>query len=187
MKNQPSVSSLSRLTDFTALMLGSCFFSSYLPSKISLSLKVTSAGRYLSAQRWTGAGFVGSLWGAVTYLLLPIEISQSLWAPLIGLLMAVPVAGRAEKIFNNHDDSRIVVDEWLGAWIALWGLDPQLNPPFILAFLAFRGLDVLKGPWGKFWQKLPGGWGVVMDDVFAGFLANLLIRFFLYFSNTGLT
>ena len=47
---------------------------------------------------------------------------------------------------------------------------------FVAAFLLFRLFDVLKGPIGQYCQRFPGGWGVTMDDVYAGVFANLVWR-----------
>ena len=81
----------------------------------------------------------------------------------------------AEQALGEKDDARIIIDEWIGAWIALWGLrfaDPWV---WVLAFVAFRFFDALKGPL-KPLQKIKGGWGVTLDDVAAGVLANVLAR-----------
>ena len=46
----------------------------------------------------------------------------------------------------------------------------------VLGFLLFRVLDVLK-PWpARDFERLPGGWGIMADDVMAGIYANLLVR-----------
>ena len=74
-----------------------------------------------------------------------------------------------------------MIDEWVGVWIALYGLGQSITAPLVLAFVLFRILDTVKGPWGNALQKLPGGWGITLDDVMAGFLANLLTRLVLLF------
>ncbi len=168
-----------RVLDFIAVMLASGFFASTLPSKIIQRLK-PKTGDYLISQRWTGAGFIGSLWGVVTYLLLPSEIAQSIGVIVLGVLFAVGVSHVAELVLNSHDDSRIVIDEWIGVWIAFWGLEQKVTLPFVVAFILFRVFDVFKGPWGRAAAKLPGGFGVTMDDVVAGVIANLFTRGFIH-------
>ena len=89
--------------------------------------------------------------------------------------MAVVISDCAEALLDRRDDPRIVIDEFLGYWIAVSFL-PRTLPVIVLAFVLFRLLDVVK-PVGVRWMgELPGGWGVVMDDVFAGLLANLALR-----------
>lgn len=76
---------------------------------------------------------------------------------------------------EDHDPQIVVVDEVIGQWLAL--LPALLNPLYIvLAFIFFRAFDVLK-PWpvSYFDQKIPGAWGVMLDDVAAGIMAALCL------------
>jgi len=152
--------------------LASCFYISYLPAALAKWLSPS-----LSRRKRTGAGLMGSLFGALAYLMLPPEYLESLWLLLIGIAVSVYISGRAEKILKVHDDSRIVIDEVIGVWIAMWGLGQTLGPQLIVAFILFRWFDCMKGPWGRALQKLPGGWGITLDDVAAGVLANGATRF----------
>lgn len=177
---KPKESFFDRLSVFLATGL----FVSYVPSALLNALKNKSETRHttggqahiLIEKKWTGAGLLGSIEGALMYLFLPARIAFSGMAVLIGLAVAVYFSGRAEKILNSHDDSRIVIDEWIGAWIAVWGLQQKLTGIFIIAFVLFRLFDVLKGPIGRACQRLPGGWGVTFDDVYAGVFANICWR-----------
>lgn len=84
------------------------------------------------------------------------------------------------KRSNDHDPSYIVIDEWVGQWIALSFLPVSLSYGLI-ALALFRFFDISKvGPVGYF-EKLPGAIGVMLDDVVAGFLTLVIIftvRFF---------
>lgn len=84
------------------------------------------------------------------------------------------------KRSNDHDPSYIVIDEWVGQWIALSFLPVSLSYGLI-ALALFRFFDISKvGPVGYF-EKLPGAIGVMLDDVAAGFLTLVIIftvRFF---------
>ncbi len=73
------------------------------------------------------------------------------------------------------DPSFIVLDEVAGQWIALLTLPPR--PLYwMLAFIGFRLFDVFK-PFGlKRFERMPGGWGVMMDDVMAGFYTAVVIH-----------
>ncbi len=76
---------------------------------------------------------------------------------------------------NDSDPQMVVVDEVVGQWIAL--IPAALNPiSMVLAFVLFRAFDALK-PWpvSYFDQKIPGAWGVMLDDVAAGILAALCV------------
>lgn len=90
------------------------------------------------------------------------------------------IAGQAEK-----DPGEIVIDEVLGQWIALWPVSYgavfagvgfwDLYPGVITAFVAFRVFDIWKpGPVG--WaDRQAGAFGVMADDVVAGWLAALVV------------
>jgi phosphatidylglycerophosphatase A len=94
----------------------------------------------------------------------------------IGVAISCWLAGRADEIFAEHDSSKITIDEVLGM-IATMYLLPMTWQYLLAGFILFRALDVLKPfPAAYFDEKVPGGPGVVLDDVFAGIYANILIR-----------
>jgi phosphatidylglycerophosphatase A len=88
---------------------------------------------------------------------------------LAGAGVAVWICGEAEKELG-HDAHPIVADEVVGQSIALLGVahDPV---SFAASFVLFRIFDVWKPLGAREIQKLPGGWGVVADDVIAGLTA----------------
>lgn len=158
------------------LMLATCLFISYGPSYLIRWVKLKVSGQTLEERKWTGAGLLGTIAGLVTFLVLPKGIAQSIPAISFSVLATVYVTHQAEKILGSTDDSRIVLDEWIGVWIALWGFDQKISMPVIFAVIVFRIFDVWKGPWGRRIQKWPGGWGITFDDVGAGLLANVCTR-----------
>lgn len=96
-------------------------------------------------------------------------------ATIILSSIAVPAATRAETLFGKTDDGRIVVDEVAGYWVSVLFL-PHTIPVFVGAFFLFRLFDVLKPLGINRTQKLPGGWGIVVDDLLAGALANGVLQ-----------
>ena len=75
----------------------------------------------------------------------------------------------------GHDPSRIVADEMIGLWISmLWVPFSWLN--LALAFGLFRLFDIWKPLGIRRLEKLPGGWGVMMDDVLAGIYALIVMQ-----------
>lgn len=139
-------------------------------------------------------GTWGSLAGLAAWLLLlggtrAIGGEVGPWvlllAPVALTLLAVWAADRVVKDTGQKDPSFIVVDEWAGMWFALTPLlftvtaQPQ---PWLLwvvrlgaPFLLFRLFDIWKPGIVDTAQRLPGGWGVVLDDVLAGLLAGLIV------------
>jgi phosphatidylglycerophosphatase A len=93
---------------------------------------------------------------------------------IVTFLVSVRVASAAETIFG-HDSKKIVIDEWAGMFVALV-LVPYSLSNYLIAFVAFRVFDVLKIPPAAQAEKLPGGWGVTMDDIVAGVQANILTQ-----------
>jgi phosphatidylglycerophosphatase A len=89
--------------------------------------------------------------------------------------LGVAAAGSFSRLLNEKDPRKIVIDEVVGQWIALFLIPPGwLN--LALAFVFFRFFDILK-PFGiRETERLPGGWGIMTDDVVAGLAALLLVR-----------
>ena len=79
----------------------------------------------------------------------------------------------------GHDPSQATIDELSGQWLALLLL-PDGWGTVLLGFAAFRFFDILKPEPVNSMQKLPGGWGVMADDLVAGIYANLSVRILLW-------
>jgi phosphatidylglycerophosphatase A len=87
----------------------------------------------------------------------------------------VAAASRVARRAGQEDPGRVVVDEVAGMWVTLWLL-PATPLLAALGFVAFRVMDVWK-PWpARDLERLPGGWGIMADDLMAGVYANLLLR-----------
>lgn len=138
-------------------------------------------------------GTWGSLAGMGAWLLLVAGMHRVggpfvpwilLLAPLVLTLAAVWAADRVVKETGEKDPSFIVADEWAGIWFALTPLlfTATLQPQpwslwaarLVAPFMLFRLFDVWKPGEVDRAQRLPGGWGVVVDDVLAGILAALI-------------
>ena len=81
------------------------------------------------------------------------------------------------RVFGpSHDPGRIVIDEAAGFLFAAYGVEPGQWPQFLAAVAAFRLFDIVKPFPVNISQRLPGAWGVVVDDVLAGLYALGLVR-----------
>lgn len=89
--------------------------------------------------------------------------------------IGVWTGGRAEGYLQTRDPHPVVIDEVLGFMIAAAGLPRHWLYP-LSAFFLFRLFDVWKPQPIDSLQKLPGGWGIMADDVLAGIYANLLLH-----------
>jgi phosphatidylglycerophosphatase A len=147
-------------------LLASVGFVSYLPYKV------------VPFAKWKGGGLLGSIAGLALFWVSPAG-GAAAWLCLAAVvLLSIPVCHYAEKFLGHHDDPRIVIDEVAGVWVAAAFL-PREPVPMLAALVLFRFFDVWKGPWGRWAQRLPGGWGVIMDDLLAGLVSNLIARLFL--------
>jgi phosphatidylglycerophosphatase A len=125
-------------------------------------------------------GTFGSVLGLFPcYLLSKIGWLLSLSLSIAFIFCAMWIAHEAENILKTKDPGCIVIDEIAGMILTMTGL-PFNMMTLILGFVLFRTLDIWKPyPIRLLEKKLPGGVGVVMDDVAAGILSNLVLRIFL--------
>ena len=76
---------------------------------------------------------------------------------------------------GNPDPEEIVIDEVVGMSISLFML-PKSITIYVIAFLIFRILDIFKPSFIYRIQKLSNGWGIMLDDVFAGVFSWLICQ-----------
>jgi phosphatidylglycerophosphatase A len=126
---------------------------------------------------------------AGTLVAVPFAWALAQLPPLLHLLLlalAVPAAaavcGRAARLDARKDPGWIVLDEMVGFWVAVALLPPR---PMTLAvgFALFRLFDIVKPPpAGWIDRNLPGGWGILLDDVAAGLWTRLVLGVLLWLS-----
>jgi phosphatidylglycerophosphatase A len=104
-----------------------------------------------------------------------------LWHGLVTVavfFIGVPIATDLEKVWGK-DPHRVTIDEIPGTLITFF-----LNPVSVLGlglgFLLWRFFDIFKLPFIDKSQRLPGGWGIMVDDALAGICANLVLRLGLF-------
>jgi phosphatidylglycerophosphatase A len=105
-------------------------------------------------------------------------------AAIIALIIGILAAAEHVRETGKSDPSEIVIDELAGQWVAcaFVSFTPLSLPSFFLAFALFRLFDIWK-PWPVSWaeENLPGGLGVMMDDIVAGLMAGALAGLAHYF------
>ena len=121
-------------------------------------------------------GTAGSLAALAIYLLLPIP-GDSLWLYLlilIGFFLGIWATGRLIT-GEDKDPGRAVWDEFIGLWMTCLLL-PKTWPWMAAAFLLFRALDILK-PWpARRAEALPGGLGIMTDDLLVGIYGAAILN-----------
>jgi phosphatidylglycerophosphatase A len=116
------------------------------------------------------------LWAAV-YLLLP-QLPAAFWAAVaLSLTFVGTIAAYEMERRHGEDPQRFVLDEVVGMQIALLGVPSDLTH-VLVALVLFRLFDILKPPPIHQAEGLPGGLGVMADDLLAGAFARLVLWVF---------
>ena len=109
-----------------------------------------------------------------------IQAEFILYASLVLFFIGVAATTIYSESIGQEDPSEIVIDEWVGQWIALWLIPHSFIWGFV-SFLFFRVFDILKpGPVQRM-DDIKSGTGIMMDDVIAGILALLVTQTLVYF------
>lgn len=158
----------------------------------SIALTVSDLRRKTTLVIVTGAGigyaryFPGTMG---TVLAVPISLGLNRIAeasPLLAVailagatLCAVKLSTDAAQIMAQKDPQIIVADEIVGFVIANF-LAPLHWAPLLLSFLLFRTFDIAKVYPATRLERLPGGTGIVLDDVLAGLYTFAIVQSLLY-------
>lgn len=122
----------------------------------------------------------GSLPGIVFFLL---SKDLNLWLQAVIILFftlfATAIASKMEEIEDTKNPVEVVIDGSVGMWISLFGLWDVNLSMIASAFILFRLLDSLKPFPISIFQTFKGGIGIVADDIAAGMVVNIIIRFLL--------
>jgi phosphatidylglycerophosphatase A len=110
--------------------------------------------------------WVFSRFGAMGYFFLTgVFVYLSIW-----------IADLYEREFQRHDRPEVVIDEMAGFLISMCLL-PLSRNVLLAAFVLFRALDMIKPfPISVLDKKVPGGYGVVIDDLLAGLITNVVLQ-----------
>jgi phosphatidylglycerophosphatase A len=132
-------------------------------------------------------GTMGALGGAIVFVLLNLFLPRWFRPPpppgyfiflAVFFILGVVSAGRGEKLWNRKDASFIVIDEAFSFFLTMFLL--PLRPwIMIVGFLLNRLFDIRKPFPCSYLEGLPGGWGVMLDDVIAGAYSNVLLHLIL--------
>ena len=133
---------------------------------------------------WFGAGrlpLVPGTWGSLAALPFAVFLDWlgGPWLLAAGcvvlFVLGVWATNRYLRVRGGGDPQDLVIDEVIGMSIALIGAPLELRD-YALAVVLFRSFDILKfGPIGWAERRAPGAYGVLLDDVIAGFFALLVL------------
>jgi phosphatidylglycerophosphatase A len=134
-----------------------------------------------------GPGTVGSLAALAAACALSETLAFGRWHFLALAAAATPAgiwaAGRYADKTGAKDPGQVVVDEVLGQWLTLCGAHTFAGwKPWLAAFLLFRIFDIAKPFPVRRLESLPGGTGIVADDLGAGALAAIVLAILGWFN-----
>ena len=98
----------------------------------------------------------------------------SIWITLLITTLGIWTAGKMEPEWGK-DHNRVVIDEISGMCITLLFVPVSLKY-IITGFILFRFFDIVKPLFIRRLESLPGGWGVMADDVLAGVYSNIILQ-----------
>ena len=135
---------------------------------------------------WFGCGYApaapGTAGSLAALVIAGLLVHYVGWGPLqfaflsaVALAPAIWASGRTAARLNLKDPGVIVVDEVLGQWVALAGARPLNWKSMLAAFALFRLFDIWKPQPVRALEALPGGSGIVLDDIAAGVYAALVL------------
>ena len=96
--------------------------------------------------------------------------------------LGIALSNEMELKLGLHDPSCVVIDELVGMWIGLLFV-PRTIVWYGIAFLLFRFFDGTKCLGGNEVERLSGGWGIMLDDVYAGCQTLLIVHALIYLAN----
>lgn len=169
-------------------------------ARLPFFTELIATGLYSGYIPWA-SGTIGSAVGLLVFLIPGVESPHILSVMiLVGLALGVVTSRRVAEIRGHQltksaeiakatfqpgevrtpDPSIVVIDEIVGMWISLFLL-PKTVAAILCAFVIFRLLDIVKPFPARHLERLPNGWGIMLDDVVAGVYANIFTHLALIF------
>jgi phosphatidylglycerophosphatase A len=130
-----------------------------------------------------GPGTYGSiaavlLWFGAAHLLHPTPVALAIGtaiAALVATFIGIPAATIVARESGREDPGHVVIDEVAGQLIALIAIPADWRHA-VISLLLFRIFDIFKPPPIRQLERLPGGTGIMLDDVAAGLFALVLAQ-----------
>jgi phosphatidylglycerophosphatase A len=121
-------------------------------------------------------GTAGTVVGVLLYLFMK-DLGPLVYSAVCAAVIAVGTwaAGRVDRLFGTKDNSTIVIDEIAGYLVAML-MVPGTWLYIIAAFFLFRFFDIAKPFPLRRLEEVPGGPGVMLDDMGAGMYTNVMLQ-----------
>lgn len=129
-----------------------------------------------------GVGTVAAFFAAAVWYLLFKDTNPALIysLPLVVVITALGIwSGNMVEPIWGKDHGRVVIDEVAGLFVSLLFV-PVTLPCVVAGFILFRFFDIAKPLFIRKLEALPGGWGVMADDLLAGVYANVVLHILIW-------
>jgi phosphatidylglycerophosphatase A len=131
-----------------------------------------------------GGGTVAAAFAALCWYLLQPSLPAQWTIIIISVVLGIVSGNNVEALWGK-DDKKVVIDEWAGMCITLCSV--TVTPVYIISgLILFRLFDIFKPLYIRRLEVLPGGWGVMADDVLAGIYANIVLQLLVHFKLPGI-
>ena len=120
-------------------------------------------------------GTLATAAGAAIAFYLRFNLPAYAFAMVTVTILGFFFAGEAEKAIGKKDPGCIVIDEVAGILISFFML-PLYWPIIVIGFFLFRAFDMFKISPADHFEKLPGGRGIMLDDIMAGVYTNIVLQ-----------
>ncbi len=123
-----------------------------------------------------GGGTLAALFCCILCFILPngnFNYYINVMATVITLVLGVWSGNVMDDVWGK-DSKKVVIDEVAGMLVTLLFIPPEIKY-LVTGLLLFRFFDIAKPLFIRRLEKLPGGWGVMADDVLAGIYAHILL------------
>ena len=144
--------------NFFEKLIGSGFYTGYIPF---------------------ASGTWGSLAALIIYLIPGFEKPVIIIPAIVIFTILGVFTGNKFDVIYGKDPAECTVDEVVGMWISLLFL-PKTFLIVTAAFISWRAFDIIKPAPARQAESLPGGLGIMMDDIIAGFYSLILLHLILF-------
>ncbi|MFN3504765.1 MAG: phosphatidylglycerophosphatase A [Caldimicrobium sp.] len=124
-------------------------------------------------------GTLGAIQGVFLYYLMSAHsLTWHLFILLLLTGLGIGVSQIASEVLEKKDPDQVIIDEIVGAYLSCLGKSSFLE--LTLAFIFFRIIDITKPSPLRKLEHLKGGWGIMVDDLLAGLMTNVIVTLVMY-------
>lgn len=147
--------------------------------KINLIEKIIGSGLFTGYIKFASGTFASL--AAVLIYMIPCFENPGLMIFIISFFFVwgISLGNKFEKVYGK-DPQQCTIDEFVGTWISLLFV-PKTIFYIPMVLIIWRAFDIYKPFPVNLTEKLKGGWGIMLDDVIAGFYSFILVHIIIYF------